>query len=230
MKKKDIKKILKNAAKESKETMKEFDLDKYLKKVAETAEALADAGKTQAKLIDAQNKLGKAERQLGALVYSLAKAGESNEELVAKYIENLDELNTTIETLKAEMEPIKAQADNVYNAAKDMAMGAYENVKAGVASIRKDAEAVETEIVEDIEEAEEAVEEAVEAVETELAQDAIEAAEAIETAAEEVVEAAEEVIVEAQEAPAVEEGKHCPHCGAEVQEDELFCNSCGNQL
>lgn len=222
MKKKDIKKMIKKAKKESKEAMEKFDFDKYLKKVTKTAGTLADAGKTQAKLLDTQNKLAKAERQLGALVYSLAKAGESNEELVAKYIENMDELTAAIETLKAEMEPIKTQAGNVYNAAKDMAVGAYENVKAGVANLRNDAEAVETEIVEDIEET-------VDAVETEVAQEIIEAAETVENAAEEAVEAAEEVIVEAQEAP-VEEGKHCPHCGAEVQEDELFCNSCGNQL
>ena len=40
---------------------------------------------------DRQNRLAKAQRQLGALVYSLHKAEEENQPLVDKYIENIAE-------------------------------------------------------------------------------------------------------------------------------------------
>ena len=71
-----------------------IDVDKILETGAKvvdsakkTAVELAQKGKKQVDLLDAQAKKSKAERQLGALVYSLAKNGEENELLVKKYID-----------------------------------------------------------------------------------------------------------------------------------------------
>ena len=52
-----------------------------------TAQDLADKGKNKLDLLNQQARLSKAQRQLGALVYSLHKAGEENPALVEKYID-----------------------------------------------------------------------------------------------------------------------------------------------
>lgn len=138
-----------------------IDVDKILETGAKvvdsakkTAVELAQKGKKQVDLLDAQAKKSKAERQLGALVYSLAKNGEENELLVKKYIDAIAAIEADIEELKKEVpaeEPVcEAPAEN--------------------------------------------------------------------------------------EAPAEPEAcaetakKTCPQCGAEVEEDALFCNGCGAQL
>ena len=72
--------------------------------VQKTAQDLADKGKTQMELIKQQGKLAKAERQLGALVYSLHKNGEENQPLVDKYLDAIAEVEAAIETLKAAAE------------------------------------------------------------------------------------------------------------------------------
>ena len=69
------------------------------------AQDLADKGKNQLDLINQQARLSKAQRQLGALVYSLHKAGEENQPLVDKYIEAVAEVEKAIEEIKANMTP-----------------------------------------------------------------------------------------------------------------------------
>ena len=66
-----------------------IDFDKILRagsKAAEsakkTAAELADKGKKQVNLVNEQSKLARAQRQLGALVYSLHVNGEENQPLV----------------------------------------------------------------------------------------------------------------------------------------------------
>ena len=66
--------------------IKEMGLE-YAEKGKNAAMDLAERGKTQAKIVNEQAKLAKAQRQLGALVYSLAKGNEENQPLVDKYIE-----------------------------------------------------------------------------------------------------------------------------------------------
>ena len=56
-----------------------------------TAQDIADKGKNQLELLNQQARLSKAQRQLGALVYSLHKAGEENQPLVDKYIDAVAE-------------------------------------------------------------------------------------------------------------------------------------------
>ena len=132
-----------------------IDVDKILETGAKvvdsakkTAVELAQKGKKQVDLLDAQAKKSKAERQLGALVYSLAKNGEENELLVKKYIDAIAAIEADIEELRkevpAEEQPCEAPA--------------------------------------------------------------------------------------APEACAETAKKTCPQCGAEVEEDALFCNGCGAQL
>ena len=79
-----------------------------------TAMDIADKGKNQLELLNQQARLSKAQRQLGALVYSLHKAGEENQPLVDKYIEAIAEIEKNIEEIKARMTPAEraeAEAD-----------------------------------------------------------------------------------------------------------------------
>lgn len=71
--------------------------------LAEKGKGLADKGRVQLELVNQQARLTKAQRQLGALVYSLHKAGEENQPLVEKYIDAIAEVEKTIEDLKASM-------------------------------------------------------------------------------------------------------------------------------
>ena len=69
---------------------------------------IADKGKNQLDLASQQNRLAKAQRQLGALVYSLHKADEENQPLVDKYIEMIDTIEQEITRLKATLTPVEA--------------------------------------------------------------------------------------------------------------------------
>ena len=97
----------------------ELDIDKIKEQglqlvdmAKKTALDLADKGKNQLDLVNAQTRLSKAQRQLGALVYSLHKAGEENQPLVDKYIEAIAEIESTIEAIKARMTPAeRAEAE-----------------------------------------------------------------------------------------------------------------------
>ncbi|MDE8692024.1 zinc ribbon domain-containing protein, partial [Faecalibacterium sp. DFI.5.82] len=66
--------------------IKEMGLE-YAEKGRYAAMDLAEHGRTLAKIVSEQTKLARAQRQLGALVYSLAKGNEQNQPLVDKYIE-----------------------------------------------------------------------------------------------------------------------------------------------
>ena len=68
-----------------------------------TAQDLADKGKNKLDLLNQQARLSKAQRQLGALVYSLHKAGEENPALVEKYIDAVAEVEKAIEEIKASL-------------------------------------------------------------------------------------------------------------------------------
>ena len=80
----------------------------YAEKGKNAAKDLAEKGKTQALLVNEQSKLLKAQRQLGALVYSLAKGKEENQPLVDKYIEMIDTIEQEITRLKATLTPAEA--------------------------------------------------------------------------------------------------------------------------
>jgi ribosomal protein L40E len=69
---------------------------------------LTEKAKTEAKILNDQNKLAKAQRELGALVYSLAKSGESNQPLTDKYIDAIGALEQEIEQLRAVAGPAAA--------------------------------------------------------------------------------------------------------------------------
>ena len=82
--------------------IKEMGLE-YAEKGKNAAKDLAEKGKTQALIVNEQGKLLKAQRQLGALVYSLAKGKEENQPLVDKYIEMIDSIEGEIARLKASL-------------------------------------------------------------------------------------------------------------------------------
>ena len=87
--------------------IKEMGLE-YAEKGKNAALDLAEKGKTQALIVNEQGKLLKAQRQLGARVYSLAKGKEENQPLVDKYIEMIDNIEQEIARLKASLTPAEA--------------------------------------------------------------------------------------------------------------------------
>ena len=94
-----------------------------------TAQDLADKGKNKLDLLNQQARLSKAQRQLGALVYSLHKAGEENPALVEKYIDAVAEVEKAIEEIKANMtedERAEVEAQETVEAAEDAAEASAE--------------------------------------------------------------------------------------------------------
>lgn len=89
--------------------LKEMGLE-YAEKGRNAAMDLAERGKTQAKIVNEQTKLAKAQRQLGALVYSLAKGNEENQPLVDKYIEMIDAIEKNLADLRASLDTPAAEA------------------------------------------------------------------------------------------------------------------------
>lgn len=86
-----------------------FNFDKLVQGASKAAESakktannLADKGKKKIDLVNAESKLSNAQKQLGALVYSLHVNGEENPALVEKYISNIAEIEAEIEKLKQE--------------------------------------------------------------------------------------------------------------------------------
>ena len=75
----------------------------YMEIGVSVASDLTEKGKTQAKILSNQAKISRAQRQLGALVYSLHKSGEENQPLVDKYIENIAEIEANIAAIKERM-------------------------------------------------------------------------------------------------------------------------------
>ena len=93
---------------------------------------IADKGKNQLDLASQQNRLAKAQRQLGALVYSLHKADEENQPLVDKYIENIAEIEKAIEEIKARMTPDEAAAAEAAEAEGPNDPPTYHDAPAGL--------------------------------------------------------------------------------------------------
>lgn len=87
--------------------LKEMGLE-YAEKGRTAALDLAQKSKTQARIVSEQGKLLRAQRQLGALVYSLAKGNEENQPLVDKYIDMIDSIEQEIARLKASLTPAEA--------------------------------------------------------------------------------------------------------------------------
>ena len=90
--------------------LKEMGLE-YAEKGKNAAIDLAEKGKTQAKIVNAQAKLAKAQRQLGALVYSLAKGNEENQPLVDKYIEMIDSIEKELTALRETAGPAVVEVE-----------------------------------------------------------------------------------------------------------------------
>ena len=80
----------------------------YVEMGVSVANDLTEKGMTQAKILSNQAKISKAQRQLGALVYSLAKGNEENQPLVDRYIDMIDAIEQENRQLKAKLTPAEA--------------------------------------------------------------------------------------------------------------------------
>ena len=77
---------------------------KVADKVAKVTGEYIDKGKEKINELSLENELSKAQKQLGALVYALHKNGESNNELVEQYIEEIAKIEAQLEKVRAEDE------------------------------------------------------------------------------------------------------------------------------
>lgn len=84
------------------------DFDKWVSmgknlanRAMDTAGELVDKGKDKLDKVSLENQLAKAQRQLGALVYSLHKSGETNEELVNHYISMIADVEAKLNAKEA---------------------------------------------------------------------------------------------------------------------------------
>ena len=73
---------------------------------------LAQKGKKQVDMLALENKLSRAQRQLGALVYALDKNGEKNDAIVRQYINSIAEVEKEIAQL-AQEQPAYQEDTNV---------------------------------------------------------------------------------------------------------------------
>lgn len=78
-------------------------------KVAKVTGEYIDKGKDKIDEISLKNELSKAQKQLGVLVYALHKAGEQNDELVQKYIDDIARIEAELEGYKAKEEAVDAE-------------------------------------------------------------------------------------------------------------------------
>lgn len=88
--------------------LKEIGLE-YMEKGRLAAADLTEKGKIQTRILADQAKLIRAQRQLGVLVYSLAKGNEENQPLVDKYIDMIGAIEQEISQLKAKLTPAEVQ-------------------------------------------------------------------------------------------------------------------------
>ncbi len=73
---------------------------KILNTITDTIGSYASAGKQRIDVFTLEGELGKAQKQLGALVYSLHKTNQEDAELVEQYIETIDDIYDRIERAK----------------------------------------------------------------------------------------------------------------------------------
>ena len=78
---------------------------KVADKVAKVTGEYIDKGKEKLNELSLENELGKAQKQLGVLVYALYKSGEENPELVQQYIQNIAQIEAQLEELRNEAQP-----------------------------------------------------------------------------------------------------------------------------
>ena len=97
-----------------------------------------DKGKKKVNELELKNELSKAHKQLGELYYVLRKTGETNEELLTQYYNNVAEIEAKLEALKLEelnngeeytLEEIKEDVSEVIEEIKLEAADVVEEVK-----------------------------------------------------------------------------------------------------
>ena len=97
-----------------------------------------DKGKKKVNELELKNELSKAHKQLGELYYVLRKTGETNEELLTQYYNNVAEIEAKLEALKLEelnngeeytLEEIKEDVSKVIEEIKLEAADVVEEVK-----------------------------------------------------------------------------------------------------
>ena len=82
---------------------------KVADKVAKVTSECIDKGKDKINELSLENDLSKAQKQLGALVYALHKSGQSNEELVNQYIEDIEKIEKQLEEARKEQPETAAE-------------------------------------------------------------------------------------------------------------------------
>jgi hypothetical protein len=98
-------------------------------KARDGASTAFETGKKKVEEINLNKDLEKAQRQLGALVYALAKTGEKNDMLVKQYVDDITAIENKIEELKKSEEDFSIE--DIEKAADEMARSVEEDLKTG---------------------------------------------------------------------------------------------------
>ncbi len=69
-------------------------------KAAKVTTSVVEKGKDKVEIFQLQQRLSKAQKQLGALVYMLRKTGQENAPMIEHYVREIDDLKAQIEFLQ----------------------------------------------------------------------------------------------------------------------------------
>ena len=69
-------------------------------KMVDATGELVEKGKKQGDILSLENQLAKAQRQLGALVYTMNRSGAENPALMQRYMEEIDSIQRQLDACK----------------------------------------------------------------------------------------------------------------------------------
>ena len=69
-------------------------------KMVDATGELVEKGKKQVDILSLENQLAKAQRQLGALVYTMNRSGAENPALMQRYMEEIDSIQRQLDACK----------------------------------------------------------------------------------------------------------------------------------
>ncbi len=69
-------------------------------KAAKVTTSMMEKGKDRVEVFQLQQRLSKAQKQLGALVYMLRKTGQENAPMIEHYVQEIDDLKAQIDFLQ----------------------------------------------------------------------------------------------------------------------------------
>ena len=164
----------------------------FREKAQSKANEAIESGKKRVEEMNLTKDLEKAQKQLGALVYTLAKTGEKNDDLVKQYVDDIASIEGKIEALKEKVEDFSIA--DIEKAADDLATSAAADVEEAAIELKLEGEDLMDKAEEEILDAIDAVETKADEVKGDLEELAVRAAVGVEELKEDVKEGVEDAV------------------------------------